>query len=246
MLLDATQDLPETVTRIITDVVNTAARVLGDTLHSIVLFGSAAENRLRATSDVNLLIVLVRFEPARIDGLRETLQGAHAAIRLAVMWLTEEEIHAAGEAFAVKFADIARRHRVLFGPDPYAGFTISRSAAIVRVRQVLLNLVLRLRAAYALERDRIERIAIVIADAAGPLRAGAAEMLELRGTPAPSARDALEQLASQWSPTKAPELLQAMRTARETRQLDVDLAPAVLLDLIELAAHLHRDAQTLS
>ena len=241
----ATQDLPERVARIIDEVVESATQALGDTLHSIVLFGSAAENRLRSTSDVNLLLVLTRFDASAVDAMRPVLQRGHAAVRLSVMWLVEEELPAAAEAFAVKFADVTRRHRVLVGPDPFERLAIPRRAAIVRVRQVLLNLMLRLRASYALERDREERLAIVIADALGPLRASAAEILELEGSPAANAREALERLAAEWHPARAEALLNAVRTARETRRLDPGVAATMLIETIELARHLHGRAQTL-
>jgi hypothetical protein len=239
------RELPEPVARIIEEVVETAIDALGDTLRSIVLFGSAAENRLRSTSDVNLLIVLSRFDPASVDRMRPVLQRGHAAVRLAVMWLVEEELPAAGTAFAVKFADVTRRHRVLYGPDPFEQLSIPRQAAITRVRQVLLNLVLRLRASYALDRDREERLAIVIADAVGPLRASAAEILELVGTPAATAREALERLAAEWNAARAEALLAAVRTARETRRLDSGVAATMLIEMIELARYLHGRSQAL-
>src|SRR4030095_12115769 len=132
---------------------------------------------------------------------RHPLQQGRAAIRLAVMWLTQDELPAAGESFSVKFADIVRRHRVLDGNDPFDRFTVARHAAIARVRQVLLNLVLRLRASFALESDREERLPHPLADLAGPLRASAAEILDLKGTPASNSREALELLARQLSPT---------------------------------------------
>src|SRR5262245_12306153 len=191
-------DLPPNVSRVLTTLVDAAVAALGGTLRSIVLFGSAAENRLRSTSDVNVLILVRRFDASSVDALRPALEQGHAAVRLAVMWLTEDEFPSAGESFAVKFADIARRHRVLHGVDPFQGFRISRQAAFTRVRQVLLNLVLRLRASYALEREHEERLAVLIADAAGPLRASAAEILELQGSPAASGREALELLARNW------------------------------------------------
>jgi hypothetical protein len=240
------RELPEPVARIIEEVVETAPDALGDTLRSIVLFGSAAENRLRSTSDVNLLVVLSRFEPALIDRLRPVLQRGHAAVRLAVMWLVEEELAAAGAAFAVKFADVSRRHRVLYGSDPFERLSIPRQAAIVRVRQVLLNLVLRLRASYALDRDREERLAIVIADAVGPLRASAAEILELEGTPAADAREALERLATGWNGARAEALLAAVRTARDTGRLDAGVAAIMLIEMIELARYLHGRSQALA
>lgn len=246
VLAAATQDLPAPLARLLEEVVEQAAAALGDSLRSVVLFGSAAENRLRATSDVNLLFVVDAFDPERVRTLGPVLQRAHAAVRLSVMWLTRDEIGQASESFAVKFADIVRRHRVLFGTDPLAGVTISRHAAVTRVRQVLLNLVLRLRAGYALHHDQEERLAFVVADAAGPLRAGAAELLDLEGSPAPSAREALERLAPQWSAQKAPAVLDAVRTARETRRLEPGSAGAVVADVIELTGYLRRRAAALT
>jgi predicted nucleotidyltransferase len=243
---DVIRDLPAPLARVLEDVVDRARSALGDTLRSVVLFGSAAENRLRATSDVNLLIVVSSFDPNRVRDMAPALQGAHAAVRLGVMWLAEEEIVAASESFAVKFADIVRRHRVLHGADPFAGLRISRDAALVRVRQVLLNLVLRLRAGLVLEHDREERIVAMVAEAAGPLRAGAAELLDLEGAPAPTAREALERLASEWSPQTAPGLLASIGTARETRRLDPGDGRAALIDLIALAGYLHRRARALT
>jgi hypothetical protein len=72
------------------------------------------------------------------------------------MFLLATEVPAAMEAFAAKFADVLRRRRVLFGDDPFAGRTIPRAAEIARLRQVLLNLILRLRAAYVSDGDREE------------------------------------------------------------------------------------------
>ena len=100
-VIDAIGDLPEPVARVLREVTGSAQTALGATLHSVVLFGSGAENRLRTTSDVNLLIVLSAFEPARIGGLSGVLQRAQSAIRLSVMWLLQSELAAASDAFAV-------------------------------------------------------------------------------------------------------------------------------------------------
>jgi hypothetical protein len=64
---ERTGDPPEVVARVLDQTVEAAARALGDGLLSIVLFGSAAENRLRPTSDVNLLILVNRFDPTNVD-----------------------------------------------------------------------------------------------------------------------------------------------------------------------------------
>ena len=90
------------------------------------VLASAAEGRLRATSDVNIVLVLRRLDPKKLEAIGETYRFAHAAIRLSAMFILESEIGVAKDAFAVKFADIIARHEVLYGPDPFVGLTVSR------------------------------------------------------------------------------------------------------------------------
>src|SRR2546427_11219458 len=103
-----TRDLPAEVARALDDFVAAAREAFGDALESVVLFGSAAEGALRATSDVNVILVLTAFERARADRVREAFRAAHAAIDLRAMFLLRDEIAAAAEAFAQKFGDIRR------------------------------------------------------------------------------------------------------------------------------------------
>ena len=136
----STGNLPATVERVLGDFLEAVKASFGQDLRSAVLYGSAAEGRLRATSDVNLVLVLERFEPAAADRLREPLRVAQAAARLSPMFLLASEVQDAAEAFAGKFSDILRRRRVLFGPDPFSSLAIPRAAALVRLRQVLHQL----------------------------------------------------------------------------------------------------------
>lgn len=237
--------LPAEVARALDEFVAAARDALGDQLLSVVLFGSAAEGRLRATSDVNVILVLARFDPVRVDALREPLRLAHALIGLEVMLLREDEIAAAGEAFAVKFADIEHRRRVLFGPDPFASLQVTREAMLRRVGQVLLNTKLRLRERYAMVSLREEQAARVVADAAAPLRAAAAALLRIEGRPQPTPRQALETLASELGPEWAP-VLARVSEAREKTRLPPGEAGPLLLRLIELAAQLGERARSLA
>ena len=191
--------LPTPVDRILRDFIETACHALGSDLSSIVLFGSAAEGRLRPTSDVNVILVLSHFVQAKVDLLRDSLRVAQAAVRLTPMFLLEEEIEAAVTAFAQKFADILRRRCVVYGADPFAEVSVPRDAIITQLKQVLLNLILRLRELYVLRSLREEQIALVIADMAGPLRSCAATLCELEGQSAVSPKEALAQIASSLS-----------------------------------------------
>src|SRR5467141_4034451 len=113
--------LPQPVAAAITDFLQSALDIFGPDVRSVVLYGSAAEGRLRPASDVNLILVFSAFDPARAAALRAPYAAGEAAVRLTAMFLLESELHPACELFAQKFSDVLRRHRVLHGPDPRPG-----------------------------------------------------------------------------------------------------------------------------
>jgi predicted nucleotidyltransferase len=227
--------------------VDAAIAVFGPDLRSVVLFGSAAEGRMRITSDVNLMLVLRAFDVTRADGLREPLRLAQAALRLAPMFVLDAELGDAEAAFANKFMDISQRRRVLYGDDPFASLSIPRAAAVARVRQVLLNLLLRLRARYLAQSLDDERLAVVVAELAGPLRAAAATLLVLERMPAPAPREALERLAATIAggDTFAPAL-RALSQARETGKLPAGEGRTATLALLDLTARMQARAAALT
>ena len=239
--------LPPKVARVLTGFIEQARSSFANDLRAVVLYGSGAEGRLRATSDVNLLLVLSAFEHNKADQLREPLRVAQAAIRLRTMFLLESELEPAMKAFAVKFADILRRRRVLFGDDPFAGFSVSRSDSLVRLKQTLLNLTLRLREAYIARGLREEQVIVMIADVAGPLRSCAATLLELEGKPVDSPREALQQVAASLPDgTERAKEISRISEARQERSLAPGVAAPTLFHLIELASSMRTRADSLA
>jgi len=238
--------LPETVEQLLTDLVEAARQCFRDDLRSIVLFGSAAEGRLRPTSDLNLLLVLTRFEKDRVDLFREPLRVAHVAGRAAAMFVLESELAAAADAFAVKFDDIGRRRRVLYGEDVIAGLATAREARKERLCQALLNLSLRLRERYAATSLREERLVIVIAEAAGPLRSAAATLLELEGQGVGSPKEALERISRSLDGSHWAQTLEQISTARESRRLPAGAAAATVFRLMALAEAMRLRAERLA
>ena len=234
--------LPENVSQALGLFVDAARAAFGDNLRSLVLFGSAAEGKLRATSDVNVLLVLRVLDRDQLDEIREPLQAAQAAIDLQAMLILESELPAAAAAFANKFEDIRRRHVVLTGDDLVNTLTIPRDALLRRVRQVLLNQTLRLRDAYAEQSMREEQAASVIADAAGPLRTAAASILELEGRAASDPKTALATLTAG---SEFANVLPYISEARE-RMLAPGTAASVLFDIARLAQWMHERASVLS
>ena len=232
-----TRDLPDEVAHILGTFVESTERAFGETLVAVVLYGSAAEGALRPSSDVNVIVVLEAFDGAAADRLREPLAMAHAAVRLRAMFLLRDEIAAAAEDFSQKFADVLRRRRVLYGDDPFAGLAISRRALLTRLNQVLLNLTLRLRAAYVERGVHEEQLTRVIAEVAGPLRTAAASILDLEGAAATVPREALRIIARGLGPSW-DGVLSRISDARERRPLAPGVPSETVLSLIELARHL--------
>jgi predicted nucleotidyltransferase len=227
--------LPEAVGSALSEFTAAAQQAFADDLSSVVLFGSAAEGRLRSTSDVNVVVVLRRADPAKLEAIGKDYRLAHAAIRLSAMFILESEIAVAKDAFAVKFADIVARHEVLYGADPFVGLTISREAALHRLLQVLVNLQLRLRERLALSSLYGEQLAMAAADAVGPLRASAAVLLWLESGARVAPRDALRQIADE---TGTAAALALITEARESGGVPASGATPTLVAAIELANQL--------
>ena len=243
--MQAQLNVPDRVREVLDGLVEAARRAFGDDLRSIVLYGSAAEGRLRATSDVNVMFVLGRFDEAKANLFREPFRFAAAAVDLNAMFVLADEIGLAAREFAQKFADMQRRHVVLFGDDPLRELTISREAVVRRLQQTLLNLTMRLREMYVGRSLREEQCAVTIADATGPLRAAAASILELEGRGTLAPKEALYSFVHDLGPSDFVDLLPHLSEARERRVLPPGSAADLLFTTVELARALHERAMTL-
>ena len=237
--------LPEDVRRVVDGLVSSAEGAFGDELRSVILYGSGAEGRLRATSDVNLLFVLSHFDTSA-DAFREPFRAARAAANISAMFMLDSELDDAAEAFAQKVADIGRRHVVLYGDDVVARLRIPRDALLRRTRQVLLNLTMRLREAYVERSLREEQCAIVVADATGPLRTSASAIVELEGSEPLPPKEALEAVVSELAQRELADVLPPLSEARERRVLPAGEAASILFRTLELARALYHRASRLS
>ncbi len=239
------KDLPPEIERVLNDFLSAAQKAFQDDLMSAVLFGSAAEGQLRPTSDVNLILILKRFDGSRANQLRDVTALAASAIRLRVMFLLEDEIAPAIDAFAQKFADILRRHKVLVGPDPFAGLSVPRPVLIFRLRQVLLNLSLRLREAYIEHGARPGRLMDFLAEATGPVRTSSVSLLELEGQAARPPKQAFVDFIDSVGEPAWKEVPQRLSAIREARGDDRDPA-ALLLDLIAIISRMRARAMRIT
>ncbi|MCL2778236.1 MAG: hypothetical protein FWD73_09545 [Polyangiaceae bacterium] len=238
-------DIPLVVQDTLTYLIETAKSSFRDDLSSIVLFGSGAEGRLRTTSDLNLMIVLKQFQQERVDGFREPMRMAHVAMKAVAMFILETELTMAANLFPVKFGDIARRHRVLFGEMPAALCAISSEAQKRQLREMLMNLNLRLRQNYVLNSLREEQLAMVVANTAGSLRTAASTLLELEGREAGSPKASLKAVASSLDGGSWTETLASISEARETMNLPAGTAGSTLFQILRMIEVMQRRVEGL-
>lgn len=173
---------------------------LKDNLLSVVLYGTGAEDKLRSTSDINLLFVVETFVPDQWLPLRELLRTATAVHKLRWMVLQKSELPQAAAAFAERFSDIQRRHKILFGSNLIDGLAIPRDRLIQRELDALLNLKVRTRNAFVSRSLRVEQLSAILAEITGPLRTAAATCLALQTGEVCSPKEALAQFLKTDSP----------------------------------------------
>lgn len=245
--MQQTDHLPENIKKGLSDFVAAAQDAFGNDLLSATLFGTAAEGKLRPTSDVNLILILKRFDRQAADKICEPLRMARATILLEAMFILESEIHLASEVFAVKFSDIESRHKVILGKDYFANLEIPTTALKLRLRQVLTNQILRLREMYVLTSLREEQLAKIIADAAGPLRSAATSLLKLQGRSAENPKEALILIVREnLKDSKWDEVLAGITKARDGVPLQPGKAQRIFFPILELAEFMLNEVNKLS
>lgn len=225
---------------ILEDLVQALRAGLGDALLSVVVFGSAADGRVRATSDVNLIVVVRSIDADRGAAVADAFRLARTAARVEPMILLECEVADAVHEFAAKFGDVMRRRRVIHGADPFSGLAIPRDVELRRLRQSLLNLTIRLRERAIVAAD--VRVAGAVADTSGPLRAAAAALVALDTGETLTPKEALARLAPTLGVEGVAETLALVSAVREGQQRAPSESRTALWSMLSMARAMRRRA----
>jgi hypothetical protein len=118
----------------------------GQTLRSVVLYGSAvAGEHIAKKSDYNVLVVLDAVPLDRLAAVGAVLKAWGDSGNPAPMMFTGAEWKSSADIFPMEYADILERHQVLYGSDPCDGITVARSDLRLQVEQQALGKLLHLR-----------------------------------------------------------------------------------------------------
>jgi len=169
---------------------------VGEQLVSIVLYGGLAKGEYTPdSSDVNVMIVLNQVDLGTLDKVAPIIQSGLRDFRLASMLLGERDLRRSSEVFPVKFLDMHRHHRVLWGKDLLSDLAISRDYVRLRCAQEITNLLLRLRQFYVQRAHRPELIESTLTKAISSFLAALNTLTELKTGQAASDKSSIIEAA---------------------------------------------------
>jgi hypothetical protein len=97
-------------------------------LISVVLYGSAAGSDHQAGySDINILCVLALITPRELAAGEDLFRWWRGRGNPSPLLLTQGELTASADCFAIEFLDIRRQYRLLYGKDVLSSLEIDRT-----------------------------------------------------------------------------------------------------------------------
>ena len=108
----------------------------GESLRSVVLYGSAARGEhIAKRSDYNVLVLLDALDPARLAAASAAARSWAEAGNPAPLTMTMSEWRGSSDIFPMEYADILERHKILFGDPPFEGVRVERSDLRLQLEQ---------------------------------------------------------------------------------------------------------------
>jgi hypothetical protein len=192
---------------------------LGENLHSLVLYGSAAREGVLKPADLNLLIVLEESTPEAHAAIAQAIRGP---VPVEPFVLARKLLGRSLQAFAVKFLSIRRHRKVLHGADPLADLPVSEDLARFLVEQAVRNLRLRLVHAFIVFGHDRPRYATYVIETLPAILTDLAEALRQQGTEVPDPFPARIPLFSSTFGADASILLDLLAIKAAPRALSAD------------------------
>jgi predicted nucleotidyltransferase len=130
----------------LTQLVEKLQAAYGESLVSVILYGSAATGDHQARfSDFNVMCVLKRLSPLELEAGEDIFRWWREQGSPSPLLITEAEIERSTDCFAIEFFDIKRQHVLLYGKDVISGLQVGGAFYRAQVEHDLRAKLLRLR-----------------------------------------------------------------------------------------------------
>ncbi len=136
-------------------IVGALKEALGDRLRNIVLYGSAARGDFqKATSDINLLVVLEKLDPESLALLSPAMSKWRRDGQPFPRFFTPELISESTDVFPIEYLDIRAHHVVLYGSDPFEDLVVHEEHLRLWCEREMREKMMRLREAYIMSQGK--------------------------------------------------------------------------------------------
>jgi hypothetical protein len=188
------------------------AEIYGDSLISVLLYGSAARADYRpGVSDLNILVILKTLD----------LQALRRAGRLVADWvargnppplmLTKEEWLGSADVFPIEYSDIRDGYVLLMGVDPVQGVRIGRDHLRYRLEYELRSKKIQLREGFLAAGDSAEQVGALLLRSIPTFLTMFRSILRLTGTPIPEDQAELVRTVAGLVSFSADPVLEVLR-----------------------------------
>lgn len=121
-------------------------RAYGPELRSVVLYGSAAAGEhIPKRSDYNVLVLVDALSLDRLSAAASVARAWSEGGNPAPMTLTMSEWRGSADIFAMEYADILERHKILYGESPFDGIRVDPRDLRLQLEHEAMGKLLRLR-----------------------------------------------------------------------------------------------------
>ncbi len=215
--------------KVLNQLVERLKKAYGDTLISVVLYGSAASGDHQAKfSDLNVLCVLADITPLQLGAAEHLFQWWRGLGNPSPLLFAESELARSAASFAIEFRDIQRSHRILFGKDVIAPLVLDRSSYRDQVEHDLRAKLLRLRQKAAGAFSDPDLLRRMLADSVSTFCVLFRHALALHGAEEPLIkREVIERARLQFAIDSQP--FETLLDIREQRIRARDVEPVRLL-----------------
>jgi predicted nucleotidyltransferase len=215
----------------------------GANLVGVVLYGSAAGRDYHdKASDVNVLILVRTAAAGDLSEIAPVVRAWVGVGNPAPLLLTEVEWRRRSDVFAIEYADLLERHKVLWGTLPVDGLEVKRRDIRHQVESEAVGKLLRLRRGTMSAAGDPHRLRAIVEDSFSSILALIRATLHLHGESAPPSSEAMCDRVgaiAKFDPAPFRTVLAARHGGKRLRDDDLEALVQGYVEALErLIAHI--------